>query len=66
MEARKGRHKPRIDLVALTLAAGTFLAACEDEGTPGDDSLLSGGSLLVVLVVVVLVVGAFMLARSRR
>ena len=66
MEARKGRHKPRIDLVALTLAAGTFLAACEDEGNSGDDSLLSGGSLVAVLVVAAVIVGVFILARVGR
>ena len=53
-------------IAAVALAASTLLSACEDQGNPGDDSVLSGGSLVVVLVLVVLVVGAFMLARSRR
>ena len=40
------------------------LAACEDEGNPGDDSLLSGGSLIIVVIIVIIV--AVVLARRRR
>jgi hypothetical protein len=41
-----------------------FLAACEDEGNPGDDNLLTGGSLILVVIVVAVVV--VLLMRRRR
>ncbi len=41
-----------------------LLAACEDEGNPGDDNLLTGGSLIVVLIIVAIVV--ILLMRRRR
>ena len=40
-----------------------LLAACEDEGNPGNDSLLTGGSLLVVIVVVTVI---FLVVHRRR
>jgi hypothetical protein len=40
-----------------------LLAACEDQGNPGDDSLLTGGSLVVLIVVAIVV---FLVIRRRR
>lgn len=31
------------------------LAACEDEGNPGNDSLLTGGSLVIVVIIVIVI-----------
>jgi hypothetical protein len=50
-------------LFASLVGLSLLLAACEDEGNPGDDSLLSGASLIVVLIVVAIVVAVVM---SRR
>jgi len=47
----------------LALLAG-LLAACEDEGNPGNDNLLTGGSLIVVIIIVIVVV--LMLRRRGR
>jgi hypothetical protein len=57
----KGIVKARITAALFGLAM--VLAACEDEGNPGDDNLLTGLSLVAVVVVVVIVV---MLMRRRR
>lgn len=46
----------------LALVAA-FLAACEDEGNPGNDNLLTGGSLVVVIIIVIVVV---LMMRRRR
>jgi hypothetical protein len=51
-------------LTALA-ALSMLLAACEDQGNPGNDNLLSGASLIVVLVIVAIVV-AIVLSRRRR
>lgn len=45
--------KSRIALLTALLVP--LLAACEDQGNPGDDSLLTGASLIVVLVIAVIV-----------
>jgi hypothetical protein len=41
-----------------------LLAACEDQGNPGDDNLLTGGSLIVVLIIVA--IAAYLFLRRRR
>ena len=38
-------------------------AACEDEGNPGNDNLLTGGSLVVIVIIIVVIV---FLVRRRR
>ena len=53
--------KTRLTLALAGLA--TVLAACEDEGNPGDDALLSGGSLIIVAIVVAIVVGVVLMRR---
>ena len=40
-----------------------FLVACEDEGNPGDDSLLTGGSLVILVIIVIVV---FLIVRRKR
>jgi hypothetical protein len=40
-------------LAAMSLAV--LLAACEDEGNPGDDNLLTGASLVVVVIIVAVI-----------
>jgi hypothetical protein len=45
------------------LALLGLLAACEDQGNPGDDSLLTGGSLVVLIVVAIVI---FLVIRRRR
>lgn len=52
----KARH-------GVLLALASLLVACEDEGNPGDDSLLTGGSLVFVGLVVLIVVVAFLLLK---
>lgn len=47
----------------LSALAFVLLAACEDAGNPGDDSLLAGGSLIAVLVIAGIVV--WLLLRRR-
>lgn len=37
-------------------ASSVLLAACEDQGNPGNDNLLTGGSLVLVIVVVLVIV----------
>ena len=51
-------------LTTALLSLSLLAAACEDEGNPGDDSLLSGGSLVIVLLIAV-VIGAVLFARRR-
>lgn len=46
----------------LWVLAAVFLTACEDQGNPGDDNLLTGGSLIVIL----LIVGFLLWRRSKR
>ena len=46
-------------LVGLSL----ILAACEDEGNPGNDNLLTGGSVVVVVLIIVVI---FFLVRRQR
>jgi hypothetical protein len=40
-----------------------LLAACEDEGNAGNDSLLTGGSLVLVVIVVIVI---FLVVRRGR
>jgi hypothetical protein len=49
-------------IVALTALLVPLLAACEDQGNPGDDNLLTGVSLIVVLVIA-LIVGIVLVRR---
>jgi hypothetical protein len=58
----KEQAMKRMWLVMVPLLV--FFAACEDQGNPGDDNLLTGGSLILVLVIVAIV--AFVLFRRRR
>ena len=48
---------------ATLLGLSFVLAACEDEGNPGNDNLLTGGSVVVVVLIVVVI---FFLVRRRR
>jgi hypothetical protein len=57
----KGIVKTRITAALVGLAM--VLAACEDEGNPGNDNLLTGFSLVIVLVIVAVI--AFMVMRRR-
>lgn len=60
----KERSAPtRVRLGAALISLSLILAACEDEGNPGDDNLLTGASLVVVVLVVL---GIFLLVRRRR
>jgi hypothetical protein len=52
---------PRLAAALVTLSL--LIAACEDEGNPGDDNLFTGASLVVVALIVVVVV---FMARRRR
>lgn len=36
-----------------------FLAACEDQGNPGNDNLFTGASLLIIIVVVLVLLFLF-------
>jgi hypothetical protein len=49
-------------LTAGLVGLAMVLAACEDEGNPGNDNLLTGFSLVVVVAIVVVV---FLLMRRR-
>lgn len=49
-------------LTAALFGLATLLAACEDEGNPGNDNLLTGGSLVVVIAIIVVI----LLVRRRR
>lgn len=49
-------------LAAVFVVLSTLLAACEDQGNPGNDNLFTGASLIVVL----LIVGIIIFAVSRR
>jgi hypothetical protein len=60
----KGLRQSMKRLWLTMLPTMLLLAACEDEGNPGDDNLLTGGSLIVVLVIVAIVV--ILLMRRRR
>lgn len=44
---------PWLTLLAI---ASVVLSACEDQGNPGDDNLLTGGSLVLVVIVVLVIV----------
>ena len=52
-----GQPRPvvRAPLLAL-LGLATVLTACEDQGNPGDDNLLTGASLVVVIIIVLVIV----------
>lgn len=52
-------------LLPAIVGLSLVLAACEDEGNPGDDSLLSGGSLIIVAIVVAVIVGIVMMRRRQ-
>jgi hypothetical protein len=54
LEEREATMKAKV-FAPLALVA-TLLAACEDEGNPGNDNLLTGGSLVVVVIIVIVVV----------
>jgi hypothetical protein len=58
----EGRIGSRIWLALVGLSM--VLAACEDQGNPGDDNILTGASLVVILVIGV-IIGALVL-RGRR
>jgi hypothetical protein len=53
--------KARVTAALIGLAM--VLAACEDEGNPGNDNLLTGFSLVVVIAIVVVIV---LMVRRRR
>lgn len=53
----------RVSAALLTLSL--FLAACEDQGNPGDDNLLTGASLVIVVAVVAVVAWMAMRRRGR-
>jgi hypothetical protein len=53
----------RAKVAAASMALSLLVAACEDEGNPGDDNLFTGASLIVVALIVVVVV---FMARRRR
>jgi hypothetical protein len=52
----------RLRLTTSVVGLALVAAACEDEGNPGNDNLLTGASLIVVVAIVVVVV----LAMRRR
>lgn len=52
--------KTRALFSGLALA---MLAACEDQGNPGDDNLLTGASVIVVIVLVAIAVWWFVLRK---
>jgi hypothetical protein len=56
----------RARIFSAVAALSMLLAACEDEGNPGDDSLLSGASLIIVLVIVGIIVAVMLSRRGRR
>ncbi len=53
----------RARLSACLVGLSMILAACEDEGNPGNDNLLTGGSVVVVVIIIVVI---FLLVRRRR
>ncbi len=53
----------RARLSAGFVGLSLILAACEDEGNPGNDNLLTGGSVVVVVLIIVVI---FFLMRRRR
>ena len=53
----------RARLSASLVGLSLILAACEDEGNPGNDNLLTGGSVVVVVIIIVVI---FFLVRRRR
>jgi hypothetical protein len=55
--------RARVWLGVTVMGLTSVLAACEDEGNPGDDSLLGGASLVVVVLIVVAI---FFMVRRRR
>ena len=55
----------RARIFSAVAALSMLLAACEDEGNPGDDNLLTGGSLIVVLIVVGIVAWLMYSRRGR-
>lgn len=52
-------------LIGILVPLSLLLAACEDEGNPGDDNLLTGGSLIVVLIIVGIVAWMMYSRRGR-
>lgn len=56
--------RPRAWLAFAFVAVSTLLAACEDEGNPGNDNLFTGASLIVVLVIVGVIIFAVTRRRS--
>jgi hypothetical protein len=53
----------RYGIAVLLFGTSLLMAACEDEGNPGDDNLLTGGSLVVLVIIVVVV---FLVMRRRK
>ena len=45
----------RVRLSACLVGLSLILAACEDEGNPGNDNLLTGGSVVVIVIIVVVI-----------
>lgn len=60
------RRRMNAWIAAAVAPLALVLAACEDEGNPGDDSLLSGASLIIVVLVLVVIVGVVVMRRRSR
>jgi len=60
-ERKAGATRARLS--ACLVGLSVILAACEDEGNPGNDNLLTGGSLVVIVIIIVVIV---FLVRRRR
>jgi len=60
-ERKAGATRARLSPCLVGLSV--ILAACEDEGNPGNDNLLTGGSLVVIVIIIVVIV---FLVRRRR
>ena len=52
-------------LAAILVPLSLLFVACEDEGNPGDDNLLTGGSLIVVIIIVAIVAWVLYSRRGR-
>lgn len=63
LQIQKWAARVRVRLGASLIGLSFLLAACEDEGNPGNDNLLTGGSLVVIVLIVV---GIILLVRRRR
>ena len=54
----------RTRIAASSVGVAVLLAACEDQGNPGDDNLFTGASLVAILLIGAVV--AFFVVRRRR